>query len=185
MDTWVWVVLGIAAAVIVVVVVLALLQQARRRRLRERFGPEYDRAADGRRRGKADRDLDRRVKQRERLEIRPLSPGARERYVRDWEAVQSHFVDQPGAAIESADSLVTQVMREEGYPVDDFEEQAELVSVDHPHVVEHYRTAHGIYDRHAREETSTEDLRKAFVSYRSLFDELVSVGDGDSDRPPT
>jgi hypothetical protein len=180
MDAWVWVVIAIAAAIVLIVVALALLQRSRRRRLRDRFGPEYDRAVEGQRRGRAERDLDRRVKERERLEIRPLSPGARERYVRDWEAVQTHFVDRPEAAIESADSLVTQVMREEGYPVDEFEDQAELVSVDHPHVVESYRAAHGTYDRHTRESTSTEELRRALVSYRSLFDELVSVGDGDT-----
>jgi hypothetical protein len=178
----VWIVVAVAAAIVLIVVALAWSQQSRRRRLRDRFGPEYDHAVEGRRRGRAERDLDRRVKERERLEIRPLSPGARERYVRDWQALQSQFVDRPEVAIESADSLVIQVMREEGYPVENFEEQAELVSVDHPHVVESYRAAHGTYDRHVRESASTEELRQALVSYRSLFDELVSVGDGDGRR---
>jgi hypothetical protein len=181
METWAWVVIAIAAAVAIIVIVmavLAFLQQRRRQRLREQFGPEYERAVEGQRRGRAERDLQQRVTEREHLEVRPLSPGARERYVRDWESLQSEFVDRPEVAIESADSLVTQVMREEGYPVDDFDEQAQLVSVDHPHVVENYRAAHGTYERHTREATSTEDLRRALVSYRSLFDELVSVGDG-------
>ncbi|HEX6312432.1 MAG TPA: hypothetical protein VF152_12525 [Acidimicrobiia bacterium] len=178
METWGWIVIAVVVVIVIAAVVaLAWMQRARRRRLRDQFGPEYDRAVEGRRRGRAERDLDQRVKQREEIDIRPLSDGARERYVHDWEAVQSHFVDRPEAAIESADSLIRQVMREEGYPVDDFEEQAELVSVDHPHVVENYRAAHDTYVRHTREKASTEELRQALVSYRTLFDELVSVGD--------
>ena len=183
MDTWVWIVIAIAVAVVLIVVVaLAALQRRRRHRLQDRLGPEYDRAVEGERRGRVERDLDHRVKQRDQLEIRPLSPAARERYARDWEALQSRFVDQPEVAIDGADSLVSQVMREQGYPVEDFEEQADLVSVDHPHVVDNYRAAHGTYERHTRESTSTEDLRQALVCYRTLFEELVSVGDGDG-RP--
>jgi hypothetical protein len=183
MDTWVWIVIAIAVAVILIaVLVLAARQRRRRHRLQERLGPEYDRAVEGERRGRAERGLDQRVKERDRLEIRPLSPAARERYARDWEALQSRFVDQPEVAIDGADSLVSQVMRERGYPVEQFDEQADLVSVDHPHVVDNYRAAHGTYERHTRESTSTEDLRQALVCYRTLFDELVSVGDGET-RP--
>jgi hypothetical protein len=180
-DAWVWILIAIAAAVVLVVVAWTALRRPRRRhRLQDRFGPEYDRAVEGRRRGRAERDLDGRVKERDRLEIRPLTPGARERYVRDWEALQSGFVDRPEVAIDGADSLVSQVMREQGYPVERFDEQADLVSVDHPHVVENYRAAHDTYERHTRQETSTEELRQALVCYRSLFDELVSVGDGET-----
>ncbi|MGH9049671.1 MAG: hypothetical protein ACRDY4_08085 [Acidimicrobiia bacterium] len=179
MDTWVWIVIAAAVAIVLIVAVLVVLRRPRRRRLQERLGPEYDRTVEGQRRGRAERDLDERVKQHDQLEIRPLSPSARERYVRDWEALQSQFVDRPEVAIESADSLVSQVMRERGYPVERFEEQADLVSVDHPHVVDNYRAAHRTYERHSRQSTSTEDLRQALVCYRTLFDELVAAGDGD------
>jgi hypothetical protein len=108
-----------------------------------------------------------------------LSPSARERYQRDWEALQSKFVDRPQVAVTEADALVSAVMRERGYPVDDWEHKSALVSVDHPRVVEHYRTAHAISERSVAGRASTEDLRVAVVSYRALFEELVVEGEDD------
>jgi hypothetical protein len=60
----------------------------------------------------------------------------------------------------------------------DFDAQAELVSVDHPEVVENYRVAHGIWERARQQQASTEDLREALLRYRSLFDELLQAGNG-------
>lgn len=60
--------------------------------------------------------------------------------------------------------------------VQDFERQADLVSVDHPGVVEHYRQAHGIYVTSQSRPVTTEDMRGAFIAYRSLFSELVDEG---------
>jgi predicted nucleic acid-binding protein len=179
MDAWVWVLI-VVVAVVIIAIVAALIVRRRQRRhsLRERLGPEYDRAVEGQRRGKAERHLDERVKQREQLEIRPLSENARERYARQWSELQSRFVDRPESAVDDADALVAQVMREQGYPVEDFESQAELISVDHPHVVENYRSAHGTYVRNTQQRASTEELREAVVCYRSLFDELLSDSNG-------
>ncbi len=113
---------------------------------------------------------------RDRRDIRQLEPAARDRYTRRWEAVQAEFVDRPGPALDKADRLVTDVMRDRGYPIEDFSERAELVAADHPQVVEHYRAAHAV--RHAHHGNSgasdTEELRQAFVHYRALFVELVN-----------
>jgi hypothetical protein len=184
MDAWVWIVIVVAAVVVVVAVVAALVfsQRRRRARLQERFGPEYERAVEGDRRGRVERELDDRLARREELDIRPLAPGARERYVAVWQELQARFVDQPAEAVDRADVLVSEVMRERGYPVDDFDEQADLVSVDHPRVVENYRSAHGTYVRKTEDRASTEELREAVVAYRSLFEELLSEN-GESGQP--
>jgi hypothetical protein len=182
MDAWMWFVIAVVAAAVIVVLVLAVLQRRQRSKLQGRFGPEYDRAVEGEKRGRAERQLKQRVRQHDELEIRPLSSTARERYAGQWHDLQARFVDQPEQAVSEADVLVSEVMRERGYPVDDFEAQAELVSVDHPHVVENYRMAHRTYVRHGEQRASTEDLRGAVVAYRSLFDELLSNGEERADR---
>ena len=173
MQWWIWVLIT-AALVVVGVVAWAMYRKQRTGRLRESFGPEYDRTvqAAGDRR-EAESELEARQKRREELEIRPLDPDARERYAETWQSTQARFVDDPGGAIAEADVLIQQVMRERGYPVEDFDQRAAAVSVDHPEVVNNYRAAHGISIAHERERASTEDLRRAMVHYRSLFDELL------------
>ena len=179
MDTWLWIVIAIIAVVLVLVLGLIGWSRARQRRtetLREGFGPEYDRTLDdtGSRR-RAETELRERQERREQLEIRPLSPAARDRYVTLWQATQARFVDDPGGAVAEADRLVQDVMRERGYPTDDFDQRAADISVDHPHVVSNYRAAHEISLRNDRGEASTEDLRQSMVHYRSLFEELLET----------
>jgi hypothetical protein len=175
MDTWIWIV--IAAVVVVVVIALALMALARSRRrhhLQERFGPEYDHTVEGaRRRRQAERELREREQRHDELDLRPLSEASRQRYTQQWQEMQSGFVDRPQVAVADADRLITDLMRERGYPVDDFETRSDLVSVDHPQVVENYRTAHGIAQRTVDGRTTTEDLRQAVVSYRALFEEML------------
>jgi hypothetical protein len=176
MDAWVWVLLAVAVVAVLVVAVFAWLR-ARRRRLQQTFGPEYDRALAGAAtRREAEAGLEERRKRREELEIRPLSPEAAERYGHEWQGVQARFVDAPVEATRDADRLVQQVMSDRGYPMNEFDSRADLISVDHPAVVENYREAHTIYLNYDRGEASTEDLRQAMVHYRSLFDELVESG---------
>jgi len=173
---WVWIVIAIAAVVVLAVIVWSALRTRRTRTLKEGFGPEYDRTvADAPSKREAEAELSDRQKRREELDVKPLSPGARERYVELWQATQARFVDDPGGAITEADLLIQQVMRERGYPVEDFEQRAADVSVDHPDVVNNYRAAHGISIAHERERASTEDLRRAMVHYRSLFDDLLET----------
>jgi hypothetical protein len=174
MPTWGWIVIGIAAAVVVAAVALAMLRARRSRSLRERFGEEYDRvAADAPSRREAEAELRERERRHDRLDLRPLARNDRERFRVRWEDVQARFVDDPPGAVRDADGLIQEVMRTRGYPVDDFESRASDLSVDHPDVVERYRSAHGIAVAHERGKAGTEELRHAIRHYRSLFDSLV------------
>jgi hypothetical protein len=157
----------------------------RRSRLRERFGPEYDRMVEQRedRRG-VESELATREKRRSKLDIRPLRPEARDEYARRWRDTQARFVDEPGPAVGEADNLVQEVMRERGYPVEDFSQRESDLSVDHPTVLENYRAAHGISMAQSQGQASTEDLRQAMVHYRTLFVELLEVDEGGSEHRP-
>src|SRR5215467_6256884 len=177
MATWFWILI----VIVVVLIALAAAMAARRRRtmmLRERFGPEYDRTV-GAREGQraAEADLRGRERERARLDIKPLSEAARVRYTEEWRAIQQNFVDQPEEATSAGYDLVNRVMAERGYPMRDFDARADLVSVDHPAVVENYRVAHAIHDQARQHRATTEDLREALLRYRSLFEELLRPGD--------
>ena len=183
MPIWAWVLIGVAAAAVVAVVVWRLIAQQRSRRLQERFGPEYERAmnaSDSRR--EAEAELHEREERRARLQIRPIAPAVRDRYRDNWQDVQAEFVDSPTAAVAAADSLIQTVMVERGYPVEDFDERAADISVDHPEVVENYREGHRLAHLSASGESSTEDLREAMTHYRALFLELLEDADTDSDQ---
>jgi hypothetical protein len=171
------VIIIVVALVVVAVGVWMYLQKRRTEQVRERFGPEYDRAVTehGDQRG-AQAELEARQKRVEHLDIRPLSPSDRARFADAWRATQAHFVDDPSAAIGEADRLVTDVMKARGYPIGDFEQRAADVSVDHPRVVENYRAARDTALRNERGQASTEDLRQAMVHYRALFEDLLESG---------
>lgn len=174
MSGWVWVVVAIAAVIAVVLVVWRGLAARRTKELQERFGPEYDRTTKsvGSKRH-AETELAARQERREQLNIRPLGAEARTRYASQWQSVQTQFVDSPVAAVSAADALVSSVMADRGYPMDDFDQRAADVSVDHPQVVENYRQAHDVSRRLDQGEATTEDLRQAMQHYRALFDELL------------
>jgi hypothetical protein len=179
MDTWVWILI----AVIVVLVVLGAIgyfaQRRRTQALQGRFGgSEYDRTLEeeGGRRA-AERELRDREKRHEELDLRPLSPETRRGFQQEWEETQSRFVDDPKGAVARADELVQRVMSERGYPVDDFDQRAADISVEHPDLVEKYRTADGIARASERGEASTEDLRHSVRHYRALFMELLETDD--------
>jgi hypothetical protein len=173
MDTWVWIVIAAAAVLILLAIVWMAKRKRRTSHLQEGFGPEYDRTVEeaGSRR-KAESELSGREKRREELEIKPLAPGARDRFADRWSGVQERFVDDPRQALNDAHILVVEVMGARGYPTDDFEQRAADVSVDHPEVVENYRSAHEITQRG---DADTEDQRQALMHYRALFDELLET----------
>jgi hypothetical protein len=174
MAAWVWVLIAIGIAAFLAVVVWSAFARRRTGRLQQQFGPEYDRAvdsADSRR--KAEAELQAREERRRELDIRPLTEAARTRYVETWRITQAQFVDDPRGAVQSADSLIQSVMADRGYPVEDFEQRAADVSVDHPQVVENYREGHRLARASADGDKSTESLRQAMRHYRALFDELV------------
>src|ERR1035438_755952 len=173
-------VIGLAVSVILIIAVLGLLYMRKRRNataeLRQKFGPEYDRAV--RKHGserKAEAKLEDREKRVEKLNIRDLDPMERERFAKQWASAQSRFVDSPKGAVTEADDLVSALMKTRGYPISDFDQRAADISVDHPRVVENYRSAHEIALRVGKNEATTEDLRTAMIHYRSLFEELVKV----------
>ncbi len=161
-------VIGIAA------VAFVLVRKRRSENLRKRFGPEYDRVlkqeGDPR---KAEGVLEFREKRREKFKIRPLSAADKSSFAVRWNEVQSRFVDDPRGSVTVADGLVTEVMQARGYPIGEFDQRAADISVDHPVVVENYRSAHEIALRHGAGKASTEDLRQAMVHYRVLFQELL------------
>ncbi len=180
MDTfgWVAIIVGLLAAA---VLVWYLVKQARSRELQRDFGPEYDRTmARAGDRGLAESDLRERRDRVSALDVRPLSRSDHDRFASEWTKVQAEFVDTPSDAVTDADELIQQVMATRGYPMEDFDRRAADVSVEHPDVVENYRSAHSIAVKEAREDggADTEALRKAMVYYRSLFDELLVVDDG-------
>src|SRR5271166_3091474 len=170
--------IALVALVILIIAAVAWMYVRKRRgttaALREKFGPEYDRAVltHG---SKAEARLTDREKRIEKLNIRDLDAMEHERYSKQWQAVQSRFVDSPKGAVVEADDLVSSVMKVRGYPVADFDQRAADISVDHPRVVENYRSAHEIALRAGKEGATTEELRTAMIHYRSLFEELVQV----------
>lgn len=187
MDTGMWIL--VAVVVVLIAAIAWVMTRSRRQRahLKDRFGPEYERTVEraGSRKD-AERDLLHREERREELDIRPLERVEREEYLARWEAMQGTFVDAPAVAVREADLLLQDVMRTRGYPVEDFEERAATVSVDHPRVVDHYRAAHRVAERQGAEDVSTEDLRQALLHYRQLFEELTSrsAGGASAEAPP-
>lgn len=174
----------VAAVLVVAVLAVLVLRERQSRELKKRFGPEYDRTVQtaGDRR-EAERELQERQKRRSSFAVKPLPAATRERYVDEWREVQRRFVDTPDTAVRDAHALVTNLMRDRGYPMTDFEQRAADVSVDHPEVVEDYRAANRIAADSEAGRTSTEDLRRAMVHFRSLFDRLLETSpDREVDR---
>ncbi len=173
------IVIGVLVALAVIIVAFVLMQKRRTDELRTKFGPEYERLVHERGDARhAESELAQRVDRVKQLQIKPIAPEQRNRFVDAWRSDQARFVDDPKGAVVEADRLVADLMQVRGYPVGDFEQRAADVSVDHPHVVQNYRVAHDIAVREQRGEASTEDLRVAMVHYRALFADLL-----DSNEP--
>jgi hypothetical protein len=177
--------------VLAIIVVLALVALAaylfyRKRqsdRLAARFGDEYELAVKQHgSRAKAEAELRQRAARVQQLHIVPLAPGEAARFSSAWNKVQAEFVDNPTGAVTQADQLVRELMQKRGYPMADFEHRAADISVDHPAVVRNYRAAQAIHARTLSGEVETEELRKAVVHYRALFDELLEVRVEDPQR---
>ena len=183
MPVWAWILIGVGIVALVAAIVWQVVEQRRTRRLRGRFGPEYERTlneADGRRAAEA--ELAAREQRRETFDLRPLSVEEQARYTEQWQSVQAQFVDDPAGAVTRADGLIQSVLADRGYPLEDFDQRAADVSVDHPSVVENYREGHRRYERSAAGQGSTEDLRQAMRSYRLLFTELVEESEPQHER---
>jgi len=189
MPTWAWALIAVALVAVIALVAWQVSARNRTKRLRQQFGSEYDHTLDTvESKRDAETELEAREARRQQLQIRPLPQAARDRYVANWETVQAQFVDDPRSAVGSADSLIQSVMSGRGYPVDDFDQRAADISVDHPDVVWHYREGHRLASATAggaaagEDAVATEGLRQAMQHYRALFDELVEP---DADEPTT
>lgn len=191
MSTGATIVIIVLAIAVLALVVWFARAQMRRKQLRERFGPEYDRAIEeGKDRRVVEREFADREKRHAELEIRPLSRDTRERYAHEWALIQADFVDNPTTAVAEADRLVTVVMAERGYPTEGYQQQLADLSVRHAATIGHYRTAHELRTRNngngsATDGASTEELREAMVHYRALFEDLLESDAEDRDRVDT
>jgi FtsZ-interacting cell division protein ZipA len=176
MPTWGWILVAIGAAIVIAAIAWSANRKRRRAGLQDTFGAEYDRTvADAPSRREAEAELAERRRRREELEITPLEQSSRDRYMARWRQTQEKFVDDPQAAVFDADALIQEVMRERGYPVEDFDQRASDLSVDHADVISNYRAAHAIAVADQRGNATTDDLRDAVVHYRALFSDLVEV----------
>jgi uncharacterized membrane protein YccC len=176
MDSQTLLIVGITVAVcaLIGVGIWIAVHQMRSRHLREKFGPEYDRAIKRTHdRGLAETELQHREERVKKYHIVQLSEHDHVHYKQAWDRVQNRFVDDPGGAATEADELIFEVMERRGYPVKGFEQAAADLSVDHPTVVENYRAATRIAQRHRQGDAGTEDLRQALVYYRALFHDLL------------
>jgi hypothetical protein len=181
-----WVIVLLVVVVVLVVGALAI-ERRRSAALRSRFGPEYERLVEeshGDRRG-VEAALRERLKQRDEVDLRAMSPAATERYVAQWQAVQAGFVDEPRESVAAAETLIDQVLTERGYPAgagdgdgSDETDRLELVAVDHAPLVADYRQARSVVHRDgdSSAEVSLDELRFVFIRYRALFDALVDRG---------
>jgi hypothetical protein len=173
-----WIVVAGVLVLVLLAVAAWFLSQRKKQsqRLQQRFGAEYGRTVDefgGR--TKAESELKAREKRVEELNIMPLAPADASRFTQAWNALQSRFVDNPKGVVVQADQLVRELMLKRGYPMGDFERRAADISVDHPAIVATYRSAQAIAVRDQRGEADTEELRKAVVHYRVLFDEMLEI----------
>jgi hypothetical protein len=169
-------------AIIVIVIVIALVAVAamaavaiaRRVRMRRQFGPEYDRLVKELGSKKADAELTARKRRADGLGIRPLSDKLKASFTDDWTTVQERFVDAPAEAVSAADRLIWDVMRARGYPADDRDISMEALSVYHAGPLQGYRRV-----REAKlDSATTEDLRKALIQCRALFEALLGAPAG-------
>ncbi len=169
----------VIAALVIVGIAVMVMRGRQRERLQKHFGDEYEHQVEaaGGNRAKAEAALLKREKKIEKLDIHPLPPAQRDAFADEWQQVQAKFVDDPQRSIALADALVAEVMKARGYPVENFEQRAADISVEHPHVVQNYRAAHEIARRRERGQADTEDLRAAFIGYRSLFEELLRANE--------
>jgi hypothetical protein len=176
MDSWMIIVVVGTALVTAAAVSWVVIGKLRSDDLRRRFGTEYDFAVKTHRsRARAEADLASRTSRVEGLYIRSLSASDHDSFADKWRSTQDSFVDDPWGAVSKAETLVEDVMRARGYPVGDFDQQAADLSVDHSDSVRDYREARELAVVSQRGMPRIEDLRRATVYFRALFEELLET----------
>jgi hypothetical protein len=181
-------ILAVIAIVVVLLVLLVIFGPvvARRRRLRRQFGPEYDRVVTERSsRREAEAELTERERRVADLNLRDLSEPEQDKYQAQWVELQESFVESPAEAIADAQLLVDSVMRDRGYPVQEYDQTLADLSVRHSRALGQYRSAHDTSVQAVSGQVTTEDQRLAMLGYRRLFDELTGVAPGQDTPTPT
>ena len=190
MPVWQWISIAAVTVIVVAAVIIGVVSASGRKRtdrLKDHYGPEYERmVSETGDRKAAEKELTVRGRNRDKLDIIALSPSALTHFTKRWQQVQAAFVDDPANAVGAADHLVNEVMRERGYPVDHFEQREADISVDHPEIVQNYRAAHSIHLSQMNGGVDTERQREAFVHYRALFERLLEAKkDNDTSQEAT
>ncbi|HUP46673.1 MAG TPA: hypothetical protein VM779_14295 [Thermoanaerobaculia bacterium] len=180
---WIWIALAVVAALVVIGLIARGARRSRTEALREKYGTEYEHAVESAgSRKRAENDLIERVEEAKMFQIRQLTAAEHARFRDDWNRIEMRFLERPTTTVVEADELVAEIMRTRGYPMGDFEKHASHLSVDHPRVVEHYRSGHAAIDANRDGKSSTEELRQSMLHYRALMDELLGSPRSDTPR---
>ncbi len=179
MDPMILLSIAIPVAIIVIALGYFAARQRRTRDLRSRFGPEYDRVLKGQNRREAEQQLAMREQRARKLQVRPLGQDEQVRLTESWSAIQRRFVDDPADSVREAHVLLEEVMRLRGYPTQSFDDEVELLSVDHPTAVQHFRAAYELADQRNGGSGDTEQNRQAMIHYRALFEDLLDIEEED------
>ena len=176
MDTTTLLIIGVVTLALIAGALFGAVigRRQRTKKLQEKFGPEYEHTlhelGDQR---QAEHELVARLDHVKALDIRPLTEAEINSFTSQWRATQAAFVDEPLAAMQKADQLIRKVMEVKGYPVEDFEQQVADISVDYPDLVMDYRGLHLMAVKGREEKVNTEEMRRAMVHGRDLFENLM------------
>ena len=176
MDTTTLLIIGVVTLALIAGALFGAVvgRRQRTKKLQEKFGPEYEHTlhelGDQR---QAEHELVARLDHVKALDIRPLTEVEINSFTSQWRATQAAFVDEPLAAMQKADQLIRKVMEVKGYPVEDFEQQVADISVDYPDLVMDYRGLHLMAVKGREEKVNTEEMRRAMVHGRDLFENLM------------
>ena len=137
MSTWGWIIVGVAVAVFVLISFRLAVKHRRTGQLRDRFGHEYDRTVESAAsKREAEADLAQREQRHDEREIRPLSAAALRAPCRELAAGAGAVRRRPERGRQRGRASIETVMAERGYPVENFDQRADDLSVDYPEVVE-------------------------------------------------
>jgi hypothetical protein len=84
--------------------------------------------------------------------------------------------------VEDADRLVTEIMRARGYGMEEHDDRLADLCAAYPERASDFRAADAVLIEHRRHNATTEDLRRAFVHFRSLFDDMLGGQDEELKR---
>ncbi len=163
----------IVVALLLVAAVAAAASMLLRRRAAERtmLGAEYERLADEVGPRKAQAEFAKRRQRVDGLGIKSLSDERRAAYTGQWDVAQEQFVDNPAQSVRAAAAMIAAVTADRGYDITNHEQLLTDLSVYHGRYLDGYRQARTTAARAGQ--ASTEALRRALISYRVLFFDLL------------